>query len=177
MYPCASSVTSSLSFPLPVSNSFFNSSPTHPLPRSLPLTPSPHLTTSPPSPLPFPSTRLKLLLPPLPPSLFPLPGNYEKIADVVGPEYIASSILPTIQPLLVDRSLNKQQFALVVNLTRSLLQRVVCAVAPFLSSFPLPPFLPLPLPPFFPSFPLIGLSEPLIINQTKSFCTGGDANR
>ena len=52
-------------------------------------------------------------------------GNYEKIADTVGPEFIASSILPTIQPLLVDRSLNKQQFALVVNLTRALLQRVV----------------------------------------------------
>ena len=30
-------------------------------------------------------------------------GNYETIADVVGPEYIASSILPTIQPMLVDR--------------------------------------------------------------------------
>ena len=30
-------------------------------------------------------------------------GNYESIAESVGPEYIASSILPTIQPMLVDR--------------------------------------------------------------------------
>ena len=30
-------------------------------------------------------------------------GNYQSIAECVGPEFIASSILPTIQPMLVDR--------------------------------------------------------------------------
>lgn len=30
-------------------------------------------------------------------------GNYQCVAESVGPEYIASCILPTIQPMLVDR--------------------------------------------------------------------------
>lgn len=41
-------------------------------------------------------------------------GNYEAIAECVGPEYIATSILPTIQPMLIDRSLNRQQFEQVL---------------------------------------------------------------
>ena len=43
-------------------------------------------------------------------------GNYEAIADAVGPEYIASSILPTIQPMLVDRLLNRRQTRVVVSI-------------------------------------------------------------
>jgi hypothetical protein len=37
-------------------------------------------------------------------------GNYDAIADCVGPDYIATEILPTIQPMLIDKTLNRQQF-------------------------------------------------------------------
>ena len=52
-------------------------------------------------------------------------GNFEVIAECVGPEYIASQILPTIQPLIVDRSLNKQQFEITVGLVKTLLAKVI----------------------------------------------------
>ena len=52
-------------------------------------------------------------------------GNYESAAESVGAEYIATQILPTIQPLLIDRSLNKQQFELTVSLVRRMLMKVI----------------------------------------------------
>ena len=52
-------------------------------------------------------------------------GNYETAAESVGAEYIATQILPTIQPLLIDRSLNKQQFELTVSLVRRMLMKVI----------------------------------------------------
>lgn len=52
-------------------------------------------------------------------------GNYEVMSLSVGAEYIATQILPTIQPLLIDRSLNKQQFQLVVCLVRTLISIVL----------------------------------------------------
>ncbi len=52
-------------------------------------------------------------------------GNYETAAESVGVEYIATQILPTIQPLLIDRSLNKQQFELTVSLVRRMLMKVI----------------------------------------------------
>ena len=52
-------------------------------------------------------------------------GLYDNIADCLGPEYVATSILPTIQPMLIDRSLNKTQFLQVSNLVKMMLSRVL----------------------------------------------------
>jgi len=52
-------------------------------------------------------------------------GLYDIMADCLGPEYVATSILPTIQPLLIDRSLSKTQFLQVANLVKMMLSRVL----------------------------------------------------
>ncbi len=51
-------------------------------------------------------------------------GVYEAIAETVGPEGIAGSILPIMCPLLSDRTLTRQQFQLVSARVESMLKKV-----------------------------------------------------
>jgi hypothetical protein len=51
-------------------------------------------------------------------------GNYNVVAPVLGADYIAKNIIPSICPMLVDRSLDKKQFELVGNLMRTMLYQV-----------------------------------------------------
>jgi hypothetical protein len=37
-------------------------------------------------------------------------GNYAALADTVDPQIIATAILPTVQPLLIDKSMSAAQF-------------------------------------------------------------------
>ena len=41
-------------------------------------------------------------------------GNYSSLAESVEPQLIATSILPTIQPMLIDKSLSSSQFQQVL---------------------------------------------------------------
>ena len=52
-------------------------------------------------------------------------GSYEAISDTLGCDYIAKSILPSVEELLVDKTLSRQQFEVVVNLVKSLLKKVL----------------------------------------------------
>lgn len=51
-------------------------------------------------------------------------GCYESFSESLGPEYIASAVLPTILPLLVDRALDRKQFETIVDLTKKLLKKL-----------------------------------------------------
>jgi hypothetical protein len=51
-------------------------------------------------------------------------GCYKSFSDSLGPEYISSSVLPTILPLLVDRSLDRKQFETIVDLSKNLLGKM-----------------------------------------------------
>ena len=52
-------------------------------------------------------------------------GIYEAMSENLGSEYISVSILPTIQPFLMDRTLDKEQFVICANLVRQLLKKVL----------------------------------------------------
>ena len=45
-------------------------------------------------------------------------GVYKAAANSLGPEIIATTIVPAIEPMLVDRSLSLQQFELVLHLVQ-----------------------------------------------------------
>ncbi|RYG96546.1 hypothetical protein EON65_54230, partial [archaeon] len=51
-------------------------------------------------------------------------GMYDSIAEAVGPDYIASDVLPSVLPLLVERTMNREQFKTVIILIKSLLKRI-----------------------------------------------------
>eukprot|EP00981_Chlorochromonas_danica_P003586 scaffold662_cov281-Ochromonas_danica.AAC.1 len=51
-------------------------------------------------------------------------GCYETIADALGAEYIASFVLPSVLPMLVEKTMSKAQFETVVDLVKSLLRRI-----------------------------------------------------
>ena len=51
-------------------------------------------------------------------------GVYEALADIVGAEAMASSILPVICPMLTDRTLTRQQFELVAVRVDSMIDKV-----------------------------------------------------
>jgi hypothetical protein len=51
-------------------------------------------------------------------------GCYQSLSDSLGPEYIASAILPTILPLVVDRSMDRRQFETLVDLVKSLMKKM-----------------------------------------------------
>lgn len=52
-------------------------------------------------------------------------GLYSKMADQLGVDYISTAILPVLQPMLVDKALNKAQFEMVATLTKDLLIQVL----------------------------------------------------
>ena len=52
-------------------------------------------------------------------------GVYEAMSDSLGPEYIATAILPTLAPMLVERSLDKAQFSLLAQLVLRLTKRTL----------------------------------------------------
>jgi SCY1-like protein 2 len=52
-------------------------------------------------------------------------GLYEALSESLGAEYIAGSILPTIQPFLMDRSLDKEQFTICAKLVQQLTRKVL----------------------------------------------------
>lgn len=51
-------------------------------------------------------------------------GCYEAISDSVGPEYIASSVLPAILPYLADKSFDRRSFETIVRLAKTLLRKI-----------------------------------------------------
>ena len=52
-------------------------------------------------------------------------GCYEALADIVGVDSIATSILPVLTPMLTDRSLTKQQFELVSKRVETMFGKVI----------------------------------------------------
>lgn len=51
-------------------------------------------------------------------------GNYNALAEKLGPEFLANIILPSIVPLLMDRTLDKRQYELVGYVVKSLLCKI-----------------------------------------------------
>jgi len=60
-----------------------------------------------------------------PPVTMTVIGIYEALSEHLGAEYISSSILPTIQPFLMDRTLDVEQFTICANLVKQLMKRVL----------------------------------------------------
>lgn len=51
-------------------------------------------------------------------------GCYECVSDSVGPEYIASAVLPAILPFMADKSFDRRSFETIVRLVKTLLRRI-----------------------------------------------------
>eukprot|EP01042_Synura_sphagnicola_P029258 gene29258-37745_t len=51
-------------------------------------------------------------------------GCYECISDSVGPEYIASAVLPVILPFMADKTFDRRSFETIVRLVRTLLLKI-----------------------------------------------------
>lgn len=51
-------------------------------------------------------------------------GTYEAISDGVGPEYIASAVLPAVLPFLADRSVDRRSFETITSLVKTLLKKL-----------------------------------------------------
>jgi hypothetical protein len=51
-------------------------------------------------------------------------GCYECVSDSVGPEYIASAVLPAILPFMADKSFDRRSFETIVRLIKTLLRRI-----------------------------------------------------
>lgn len=52
-------------------------------------------------------------------------GNFESISNSLGLNYIAVSILPILQTMLLDTGLDKNQFEMVVNMIKRLLKKIL----------------------------------------------------
>ena len=52
-------------------------------------------------------------------------GNFESISSSLGLQYVATSILPILQGMLLDTGLDKNQFEMVVNMVKRLLKKIL----------------------------------------------------
>lgn len=52
-------------------------------------------------------------------------GNFESISNSLGLNYVATSILPILQGMLLDDGLDKNQFEMVVNMIKRLLKKIL----------------------------------------------------
>jgi hypothetical protein len=52
-------------------------------------------------------------------------GNFESISNSLGLQYVATSILPILQGMLLDDGLDKNQFEMVVNMIKRLLKKIL----------------------------------------------------
>jgi hypothetical protein len=52
-------------------------------------------------------------------------GNFESISNSLGLNYVATSILPILQGMLLDEGLDKNQFEMVVNMIKRLLKKIL----------------------------------------------------
>jgi hypothetical protein len=51
-------------------------------------------------------------------------GCYQAFSDSLGPDYISTAVLPTILPILIDKSLDRKQFETIVDLVKRLLRKL-----------------------------------------------------
>ena len=52
-------------------------------------------------------------------------GNFESISNSLGLNYVATSVLPILQNMLLDTGLDKNQFEIVVNMIKRLLKKII----------------------------------------------------
>lgn len=52
-------------------------------------------------------------------------GNFESISNTLGLNYVATSVLPILQNMLLDHGLDRQQFEIVVNMIKRLLKKII----------------------------------------------------
>jgi hypothetical protein len=52
-------------------------------------------------------------------------GNFETISNTLGLSYVATSILPILQGMLLESGLDKAQFVIVVNMIKRLLKKLL----------------------------------------------------
>ncbi len=52
-------------------------------------------------------------------------GNFESISNSLGLAYVATSVLPILQNMLLDNGLDRLQFEIVVNMIKRLLKKIL----------------------------------------------------
>ena len=52
-------------------------------------------------------------------------GNFESISNSLGLAYVATSVLPILQNMLLDTGLDRMQFEIVVNMIKRLLKKIL----------------------------------------------------